>query len=70
MASRAVKIDPKKAVISEPNVSPSPTNTPDQSAIATRAYELWIQRGRPDGSDQEDWFRAEQELAGRGSSAA
>jgi hypothetical protein len=30
--------------------------------IATLAYKLWQQRGCPDGSDQEDWFRAEDEL--------
>ena len=30
--------------------------------IAARAYELWEARGRPEGSDQEDWFEAEREL--------
>ncbi len=28
-------------------------------AVATVAYHLWIERGCPIGSDQEDWFRAE-----------
>jgi len=29
-------------------------------AIATLAYQLWLERGRPVGSPEEDWFRAEQ----------
>ena len=33
--------------------------------IAVLAYKLWQQRGCPSGSDQEDWFRAEQELKNR-----
>jgi len=30
--------------------------------IATLAYELWQARGCPDGSSQEDWFHAAEEL--------
>jgi hypothetical protein len=30
--------------------------------IARRAYEIYVQRGRLDGSDREDWRRAEREL--------
>ena len=33
-----------------------------QQKIAARAYELWVERGSPIGSPDEDWFRAEQEL--------
>jgi hypothetical protein len=33
--------------------------------IAILAYRLWQQRGCPVGSDQEDWFRAEQALRNR-----
>jgi len=58
MAGRALKIDPKKAT--EPaDVQPGGI---EESAIAVRAYEIWQERGCPIGSDQEDWFRAEQEL--------
>lgn len=28
------------------------------------AYEYWLARGCPDGSAEEDWFRAEQDLQG------
>jgi hypothetical protein len=36
---------------------------PSHEEIARRAYELWEQRGRPNGSREEDWFRAESELS-------
>ena len=32
---------------------------PTDNQIATVAYQLWLEKGRPVGSDQEDWFRAE-----------
>lgn len=37
----------------------------NQDEIAGLAYQLWQQRGCPIGSDQEDWFRAENELNNR-----
>jgi hypothetical protein len=33
-----------------------------ESLVRIRAYELWQARGCPNGSDQEDWFTAEQEF--------
>ena len=36
---------------------------PIHEEIAQRAYELWEQRGRPNGSREEDWFRTESELS-------
>ena len=39
-----------------------PPRLVDAEAIARRAYELYEQRGRTDGSDLEDWLRAEAEL--------
>ena len=30
--------------------------------IAKRAYEMYLERGRTDGFDREDWRRAESEL--------
>ena len=35
---------------------------PSQVEIAGVAYQLWLARGCPHGSDQEDWFRAEEIL--------
>ena len=34
----------------------------DQAEIARVAFELWEERGRPAGSPEGDWFRAEQLL--------
>ena len=34
--------------------------------IARRAYEIYLQRGRADGADREDWQRAERELKAPG----
>jgi len=35
---------------------------PSHEEIAQRAYQYWEARGRPMGSAEEDWFRAEQDL--------
>jgi hypothetical protein len=40
-------------------------STPGQiphEKIAMRAYEKWVKRGRPNGTDQKDWMEAEAEL--------
>jgi hypothetical protein len=65
MASRALKIDPTKAVTSDPDVQSDLTGTVDESEIAARAYECWTERGCPEGDEQADWFRAERELKAR-----
>ena len=43
---------------------------PEYDHIARLAYSYWQDRGCPDGSPEEDWFRAESELralaAGKG----
>jgi hypothetical protein len=33
-----------------------------QELIRARAYELYESRGREPGQDEQDWFRAEQEI--------
>jgi hypothetical protein len=51
-----------------PEQNEVPTNHPlvseaaDIEQIKRRAYELWCERGCPDGSADEDWHRAEHEL--------
>jgi Protein of unknown function (DUF2934) len=37
------------------------TSESDRKAVELLAYELWEQRGRPAGSPDGDWLRAEQE---------
>jgi hypothetical protein len=34
----------------------------DRTAVARRAYELYLARGRQEGRAMEDWVRAENEL--------
>jgi hypothetical protein len=51
--------------ISDPDVQADGSCALQETAIAALAYALWQGRGYPSGSDQEDWFRAEQELKGR-----
>ena len=46
-----------------PAESAIPVPTPDE--IAALAYELWQQRGCPEGSPDVDWLRAEAELLAR-----
>jgi hypothetical protein len=39
---------------------------PSLDEIRARAYEKYIERGRTDGQDLDDWFQAEKELAETG----
>lgn len=39
--------------------------SPTHDEIAARAYEIYLQRGKADGNDLEDWFCAERELQRR-----
>jgi hypothetical protein len=41
------------------------SNQPSNEQIEARAYELYLERGRQDGHDMEDWLTAERELAQR-----
>ena len=38
--------------------------TRSHEEIEQRAYQHWEQRGRPWGTPEEDWFKAEQDLDG------
>lgn len=43
----------------QPTAAPKVTH----ERIAMRAYEKWLQRGCPHGTDQQDWLEAEAELS-------
>ena len=48
-----------------PKKSPATVTSDPQELehqIRERAYELYEERGRQDGHEQEDWFRAKEEL--------
>jgi Protein of unknown function (DUF2934) len=46
------------------DVGQSTFATPSHNDIAVLAYSYWLERGQPYGSPDEDWLRAERELAG------
>lgn len=51
-------------VVTPPSAQPTnmmPLMIP-QEKIAMRAYEKWIKRGRPMGTEMQDWLEAESEL--------
>ena len=58
MSIDAATMMPERSAGSE-SVKTAATVSPTESEIATVAYQLWLDNGCPDGSDQEDWFRAE-----------
>jgi len=61
-ATRQVEVPP----VETPEASaPLAEARPAYEDIASLAYTLWHERGCPEGSSEEDWFRAEQELSGR-----
>jgi Protein of unknown function (DUF2934) len=47
--------------------TPSPSASPSHQEIARLAEKYWAERGWPQGSPEEDWLRAEQELRGKAS---
>jgi len=50
-------------VVTPPQTQPgSSTMKLPQEKIAMRAYEKWCKRGRPHGTDKQDWTEAENEL--------
>lgn len=53
MAAKATKVAPHA-----PKEEPTPMDLHQKTQML--AYQLWIERGCPIGSDQADWFRAEE----------
>ena len=65
MASRALKIEVEKNKAKDVPIESPSTETvvaENEQGVAALAYLFWQQRGCPIGSDQEDWFRAEETL--------
>lgn len=46
--------------------APGP-RTVSQDQIRELAHKYWVERGRPDGGHEQDWYRAEHELRGKAS---
>jgi Protein of unknown function (DUF2934) len=50
------------ALATEVDTAVEATPTPDHEQTAQLAYSYWQARGCPDGSPEDDWFRAEADL--------
>ena len=46
----------------KPAAKKQTTTAPSREEIARLAEKFWAERGRPEGSPEQDWLRAEQEL--------
>jgi hypothetical protein len=69
--ARAAKTPPTKNVVAMPRpAAASEPATPDSTAIARRAFEIYCERGCKDGCDIQDWLQAERELTGTANSTA
>jgi hypothetical protein len=55
----------KKSPSTMSTISGNPSAPDVESKVRQRAYELYEERGYTSGFDQEDWFQAEREVAGR-----
>ena len=53
------KATPKAKIVATPS--------PSREEIARLAEQYWMERGRQDGSAEQDWLRAERELIGMAS---
>jgi hypothetical protein len=51
---------------SSSNVARMSNTVPSHDRIRERAHQLYESRGREPGQDEQDWFRAEQEILKRG----
>jgi hypothetical protein len=59
---------PRKTSTKNPVAPPPyPVDPPSYHEIAKLAQRYWIDRGRPEGTPEEDWLRAERDLRGRAS---
>ena len=63
----ATALSNKPASVSKRKNSANAASRPHH--VAELAYTLWESRGCPIGSPEEDWFKAEQELASTAGSA-
>ena len=61
-SSRQALEHSNKAYLHPPQKHPKADSEQD---IAALAYEFWEARSRPEGSPEEDWFRAVEELRSR-----
>jgi len=71
-AVKAAPVPAVKAAVPAPKPAPKPVKAPtrrvpSQEEIQTRAFEIFVSEGCQEGSDLENWLRAEKELRLQGS---
>ncbi len=59
MATKSADATPKRR---KPAVKMTTPMEPSREQIARLAEQYWAERGWPEGSPEQDWLRAEQEL--------
>jgi len=59
---KVMAADASESSTAHVSVEDEPEIIPTEQEIAKLAYSLWQARGSVDGSPEDDWFRAEQEL--------
>jgi len=67
MINPKVNKQPQPKIVVGPKSSPGkvamrPVSVPSHDMIRARAYELYENRGREPGRDEQDWLRAEEEI--------
>ncbi len=55
------KITPPSNIVADTEAAPS-NGAAGHEDVQRLAYEYWLARGCPEGSAEQDWFRAEQTL--------
>jgi hypothetical protein len=66
--SKTNKAKPAPAPAAKPvvKVAAKPSRAPTPEEISSRAYEIYLSEGCPEGSSLEHWLRAERELRSGG----
>lgn len=78
--SKAATVAAPQAPKASPAVSPQPARAdvrslsrefilPNHEDIAKRAYQIYVEQGRPQGQSEQNWNQAEQEQRNRNSAA-
>jgi len=65
MATKKLEIQPRQKTRNQ--AEKKRADLPSHDQIAKLAEKYWAERGRPVGSPEEDWLRAERELRGKAS---
>ncbi|MES2597288.1 MAG: DUF2934 domain-containing protein [Verrucomicrobiota bacterium] len=49
--------------VGDEEISPAASAGLPDEEIASRAYDIWVQQGCPDGCDEDHWHQAQRELS-------